>query len=448
MKYSILSVLVGSLLLVGCGGGGGSDTNQNTSDLKCSNTQYIEGQGCKDKSLQSILDFNLPDLIIGKKVTLNAKSNLGLKVTYNNQTPKVCSISGNILTPLKEGTCTVQAVQNGNEKILAALPLTLSKKVGEANLPVTAFRNDKSTILSPISAIIENEFYFIGSDGTFINPQPSDFKLEAINWTIPNSNRIVQQNFIVKTIDCSSTTETFAKGAYSAMMLFDRSGSMNSNDPNDETLTAGRVFVDVMQANDQAMVSAFPKSTINNRPNEFNLYGNFSSDKNNIKQAINSVGKPDGNTPLYASIISSIDYTSKNGSNINKAVLAFTDGIASDKEKINIAISNSNRLGVPIFPIGLKDGDSSELSRIARETKGSFFYAIDVKQLSTIYKSLSEILRGNGRSCKVTLQTDLSDNRAEFTQSTNKIWSLTRSVNIDGVSVPIVWRQNFDVVAL
>jgi hypothetical protein len=203
-----------------------------------------------------------------------------------------------------------------------------------------------------------------------------------------------------------------------------------------------------MASADEVAVSAFPQSTSNNRPNAYNLYGGgFTSDKSLVKAAINSVGNPDGGTPLYQSMMSSLAYTAANGRNANKALIAFTDGENNDGAATEAdVIADAKRRGIPVFSVGLKDGNRTSLSRIARETNGAFFYASDALQLSAAYKSLSAILGGRALICTVSIKTDLSGTAVSFTQSTGSAWIFTRGVKIDGVSVPFTFRQSFDVV--
>ncbi|MBL0419639.1 VWA domain-containing protein [Ramlibacter sp. AW1] len=301
--------------------------------------------------------------------------------------------------------------------------------------------------MSSISAIVENDLYFVGADGTFRAPTPADLQFSSTTWRNPDTGATSTQTFDVQSVDCGTSAQTFPKGNYSAMMLFDRSGSMSSNDPGDLSLQAGQVFADAMTAADEAAVAAFPTSASNNRPSEFNIYTGFTADVGRIKSAVRSIGGPDGGTPLYSSIMSSLSYTSSQGGKANKAVLAFTDGQNNEGAATeNDVISESKRLQIPVFPVGLKEGDNGALAQIAKETGGSFFFASEAQQLFAAYKSLAAILSGNASTCKVTVKTDLSGDAAQFVQGTGRTWTFTRAVRIDGTLVPFTFKQAFDVV--
>ncbi|MFM2106193.1 MAG: hypothetical protein RL338_1225, partial [Chloroflexota bacterium] len=67
-----------------------------------------------------------PATAIGKgtKLALAAKASSGLTVTYRSGTPAICTVSGNVLTALAIGTCSVTASQAGDASWLAATPVT------------------------------------------------------------------------------------------------------------------------------------------------------------------------------------------------------------------------------------------------------------------------------------------------------------------------------------
>jgi hypothetical protein len=312
---------------------------------------------------------------------------------------------------------------------------------------VAGYRNDRVVSFSAMSSVFENDAFFVAADGSFRSPSPADFTLQQVVWG--TSGPTTTQTFTVQSVNCGASGQPFAQGNYSAFMLFDRSGSMSSNDPGGLSIEAGRVFADTMTGADQAAVAAFPLSSSNNRPYELTLYTQgFTSDKTATKNAIGSVGAPDGSTPLYDSILNALSYTATNATNSNKAVLAFTDGEnTSGSGTDSDVIADSLRRRIPVFPIGLKDGSANVLARIARETNGGFFFASDAKQLAATYRSLAAILGGRAQICKVIIKTDLVGNTAVFNQQTGSSWVFTRNVRIDGVTVAYTFRQGFDVVS-
>jgi hypothetical protein len=63
---------------------------------------------------------------VGATVTLSATASSGLTVTFSSTTPAVCTVSGNVVTAVSAGTCTVAADQAGNSSYSAAPELVES----------------------------------------------------------------------------------------------------------------------------------------------------------------------------------------------------------------------------------------------------------------------------------------------------------------------------------
>ena len=137
------------LILTACGGGGGGGNSDSTSTTppECTSLQYLDSatNQCKSKTAQVITGLNLPELLLYESATLNAKSNMGLEITYTSQTPQVCRITSNIVNTFSTGTCTVTANQLGTDKILPAAPISTSNQV-KMNQMITEF------VLSEITA--------------------------------------------------------------------------------------------------------------------------------------------------------------------------------------------------------------------------------------------------------------------------------------------------------
>jgi hypothetical protein len=58
-------------------------------------------------------------------------------VTYASLTPKVCTVSGNVVTIVGTGTCTIQASQPGDATHAPAEPVRQSFTVAAATTPPT-----------------------------------------------------------------------------------------------------------------------------------------------------------------------------------------------------------------------------------------------------------------------------------------------------------------------
>jgi hypothetical protein len=79
---------------------------------------------------QTITFSAIPAQVTGTTLTLNATATSGLPVTYACTTTK-CSISGNVVTFLKAGSCSIVASQAGNSAWLAAPSVTQTVTVNK-----------------------------------------------------------------------------------------------------------------------------------------------------------------------------------------------------------------------------------------------------------------------------------------------------------------------------
>ena len=124
----------------------------------------------------------------------------------------------------------------------------------------------------------------------------------------------------------------------------------------------------------------------------FTLNQKFTSDTKHLMNAIKDIYfQPD--TAIFDAIIKSIDTMSSVKG--KKCIIIFTDGEDNASKRtytdsIERAISN----GVPVFSIAIgEEAKTNELKRISDLSGGSFYYLKDIKELSTIYKEITEQLR-------------------------------------------------------
>jgi hypothetical protein len=72
----------------------------------------------------------------GTTAELSATASSGLAVSFAATTTPVCTVSGNAVTLVATGTCTIKAMQPGNVDYSAAMPVSQSFTVSRATLPV------------------------------------------------------------------------------------------------------------------------------------------------------------------------------------------------------------------------------------------------------------------------------------------------------------------------
>lgn len=181
--------LSAAMALVGCGGGGGdSGGNTNTpSTPQCTATQYLEANVCKNKASQSITGLNLPAMTVGEKVALAATASSGLAVVYSSKTPTVCGVSGNQVTALQAGECSIAANQAGDAKTLAAVEVlakaTVSAAMIASKLPqtgITTCGNETENNL-PCTKAALGDLHGLGQDGEVQAGQKMSYTLLTQN---------------------------------------------------------------------------------------------------------------------------------------------------------------------------------------------------------------------------------------------------------------------------
>jgi hypothetical protein len=94
------------------------------------------------KNPQAIVKFQNPGWqpVGGTPVQLSATFDTGLPVTFTSKTPNVCSVSGNTMTPLADGICTVTATQAGTDVYAAA--------TADKNIPIGTEKPAKLNFLT------------------------------------------------------------------------------------------------------------------------------------------------------------------------------------------------------------------------------------------------------------------------------------------------------------
>ena len=88
------------------------------------------------QSLDSIT-FNPTTLSIGGTTTVSATATSGLAVTFSSTIPSICTVSGNTVTGVATGTCTISANQAGNATYSAANQITQNITVGKGSQSIT-----------------------------------------------------------------------------------------------------------------------------------------------------------------------------------------------------------------------------------------------------------------------------------------------------------------------
>jgi hypothetical protein len=107
------------LILVGCGGGTSSAPLLTSPATPVTAPAGAPSTGSSKPTTQTIT-FNSASLPLGSTVPLQGSASSGLPVVYASQTPNICSVSGNNVTGVSLGSCTLTANQAGNASFTAA----------------------------------------------------------------------------------------------------------------------------------------------------------------------------------------------------------------------------------------------------------------------------------------------------------------------------------------
>lgn len=177
----------------------------------------------------------------------------------------------------------------------------------------------------------------------------------------------------------------------SVALVIDRSGSM-SGQPISDAKIAASSFVDNMKPSDRGAIISFSSNVTVDQ--------SFTSDKNALKNAINSISAG-GNTAIYNAAFTALSLLSAEVTQ-RKSVILLTDG-ADNSSTItpDSVIRYANQLGIPIHTIGLglSPGSAEEqaLIYLSQSTGGRYYYAPNSSQLSELYNLISAQIQGQYR---------------------------------------------------
>ncbi len=257
-----------------------------------------------------------------------------------------------------------------------------------------------------------------GPSGAVINSAVTDFTEEVLNLTLGIyvvdgqgnfAGGLSARNFRIESIRLSSRdsisfrntringAQTNPKGAYSATLLLDQSGSISSTDPDDLRIEAAKIFGGALGERDYALLSSF---TTYYSDSDVLLHTEFTQDTTELNAGVEELrGSEGGGTPLYKAAHAMVDYTADNGPSENQAIILFTDG---ENTEYGVSLSqlteHASDRNVQIYTVGLSQNvELGVLAEIAGETGGAFMWAEDARQLITMFGTLGDLLSGNAQ---------------------------------------------------
>lgn len=194
------------------------------------------------------------------------------------------------------------------------------------------------------------------------------------------------------------------KESFTAVLLIDQSGSMSSNDRNNQRIAAARKFNENFGQENYLMLWAF-----GGKGGKFRSYGeDFAKDTTFFEKSIEELElvNPTGGSPLFKAQDSILKYLDIYAPTKIKALVSLTDGAASGRADYHSAVATSLEKGISLFNIGLVS-DPKILREQALETQGAYVHAGETEQLLSVFGNLGSLIQGTS----TVYQTEWSAHR-------------------------------------
>lgn len=169
----------------------------------------------------------------------------------------------------------------------------------------------------------------------------------------------------------------------STMLVMDVSGSMG--EAIEDAKAANRIYVDLLRGFDRGGVIQFSDSIVHLQK---------MTDSKEALRATIDLAQPRGGTAIYRALALAIQEIKREASR-RRAIILYTDGnnnVAGITARA--VIDSAQTYGIPIFTIALGGLTSEDtLKVIARTTGGLFFKSPTAREMSVIYRRLSDLIQ-------------------------------------------------------
>ena len=195
------------------------------------------------------------------------------------------------------------------------------------------------------------------------------------------------------------------------VLVIDDSGSMRSNDTNNERLTVARTLLESLPKNSKVGIIHFESDVEVLTPN-------LLSDKDAAMNYLTTeYFKSNGNTMMYQGIQKAFDLFESDDKEILKVIVDLSDGIAHDTSLHNAVVNTAIDKNIRVYTVGL--GRSTDyfynyLMPLASNTNGQFYLAANASELSVIYEDIGDKIDINVDSDKDGIPDYYEDNMVAF----------------------------------
>jgi hypothetical protein len=197
----------------------------------------------------------------------------------------------------------------------------------------------------------------------------------------------------------------------SVALVFDRSGSMSTNDKMDNVKRGGHSFVASMNPDsipcDEACIVSFNELVTLNQP--------MTSDKKLLDNTINTF-VANGYTAVWDAVGTGIQELQSSAKNRCKAVVVLTDGGDNHSKifyNVNQLITYATQQGVKVYTIGFDmlpgSFEEQNLQALADATDGEYFRAGVSTDLAAVYAMIKEKVRESFQECTITYKSICPD---------------------------------------
>ncbi len=175
-------------------------------------------------------------------------------------------------------------------------------------------------------------------------------------------------------------------------ITLDATGSMSSNDPNEDRNAAAKAFIDRMTAGDLAGVASFDTGTTPTGSYlAIHIWQDFTSDTAALKNAVDSATFAGSATNLWDAVYDDVDWLLTQSTS-NRIALVLTDGLDNSSSKTaQEAADYATQHGIKVYMVGLGDPNSldfTSMQDVATQTGGLFAVAQDPAQLTNLFDGI------------------------------------------------------------